>query len=70
MYRPIDRSGKILSFQIRPSDSSTSVVRVRCLLRATGTAPLVGITMKAGYHQMFETTDEFARLRAAAAIKE
>jgi hypothetical protein len=38
-------------------------VRVRGSLRATGTAPLVGIAMKAGYRQAFETTNEFARIK-------
>ena len=44
-------------------DSSTSAVRVRGSLRATGTAPLVGIAMKAGYRQAFETTNEFVRIK-------
>jgi len=34
-------------------------VRVRSSLRAPGTAPLVGIAMKAGYREAFETTNEF-----------
>jgi hypothetical protein len=31
--------------------------------RATGTAPLVGIAMNAGYRQAFETTNEFVRIK-------
>jgi hypothetical protein len=33
-------------------------VRVRGSLRATKTAPLLGIGMKTGYRQAFETTNE------------
>jgi hypothetical protein len=41
----------------------TTVVRVRGSLRATGTAPLVGIVMNAGYRQAFETTNEFVQIK-------
>jgi len=30
---------------------------------ATGTAPLVGIAMKAGYRHAFETTNGFVRIK-------
>jgi hypothetical protein len=33
------------------------------ICRATETAPLVGVAMKTGYRQVFETTKEFARIR-------
>jgi hypothetical protein len=29
----------------------------------TGTAPLVGIAMKEGYRQVFQTTNEFVRIK-------
>jgi hypothetical protein len=37
-------------------------VRVRGSLRATETAALVGIAMKAGYRHASETTNEFVRI--------
>ena len=33
------------------------------ICRATETARLVGVAMKTGYCQVFETTKEFARIR-------
>jgi len=43
--------------------SNTSALRVRGSLQATGTAPLVGIAMKAAYRQAFETANGFARIK-------
>ena len=42
-----------------PSNCGAGAQRVRGSLRATGTAPLIGIGMKAGYRQAFETTNQF-----------
>jgi hypothetical protein len=45
-------------------DSNSSAMRVLgSLLRATGSASLVGIRMNAGYSEKFETTNEFARIK-------
>ena len=45
-------------------DSNSSAMRVlRSLLRATGSASLVGIRMNTGYSEKFETTNEFARIK-------
>jgi hypothetical protein len=45
-------------------DSNSSAMRVLgSLLRATGSASLVGIRMNAGYSEKFKTTNEFARIK-------
>jgi hypothetical protein len=45
-------------------DSNNSSMRVLgSLLRATGSASLVGIRINAGYSEKFETTNEFARIK-------
>jgi len=44
-------------------DSNSSEIRVRGSLRATQTARLVGVAMKAGYRHAFETTNELVRIR-------
>jgi hypothetical protein len=44
-------------------DSNSSAVRVRGSLRASGSAPFVGIAIKAGYRPIFETTNQFARIK-------
>jgi len=50
-------------FPVEAIDSNSSAVRVRGSLLATGSAPLVGFAMNAGYRQTFETTNEFARIK-------
>jgi hypothetical protein len=47
----------------RATASNSSAVRVRGSPGATVTAPLVGIAMKAGYRQAFETTNESVRIK-------
>jgi hypothetical protein len=55
------RAPEIFSPALSAIDSKSSAVRVRGSLRASGTDAFVGIAIRAGYRQTFETTNQVTR---------